>query len=277
IALVGVYFLARSAFYPGHAPKNVQVPHVRGLTEAEAVRMLGDAGLKVGNITRSFEDEHEPGIVIDQTPDVGTTVATATSVNLTVSKGKKEVEVVDVVGKHIDAAEAALSDAGLRAGSIEERFSDSVPENHVISQKISPEGKIKEGTSVGLVVSKGPEAEEEPEEEEPAETPEDEETQRPPDPVVQITMDESYEAQDPAERRLIVRVTAQGARKDQKIRIIQSDDTALRMEVESRTLGPGETMERPLVIVGNASVEIYHEGNLVYTNTFTVEEPIPTQ
>ncbi|MFO7945505.1 MAG: Stk1 family PASTA domain-containing Ser/Thr kinase [Armatimonadota bacterium] len=270
IALVAVYFLARSAFYPGHAPKNVQVPHVRGMSEAEAISRLQEAGLKVGNISRSYEDEHEPGTVIDQTPDVGTTVATATSVNLTVSKGKKEVEVVDVVGKHIDAAQAALSDAGLQVGAIEDRFSNSVPENHVISQGISPEGKVKEGTSVGLVVSKGPETEEEPDEEEPDE-PTDEEAQRPPDPVVQITMDESYDAQDPAERRLIVRVTAQGTSKEQKIRIIQSDDTALRMEVENRTLGPGETMERPLVIVGNASVEIYHEGNLVYTNTFAVE------
>lgn len=272
IALLGVYWLARAAFYPGHAPKNVQVPLVRGLPKTEAIAKIQDAELKVGEISEKYAENETPGTVVSQTPDVGATVATGTQVNITVSKGREEVPVIDVGGKHIDAAETALSDAGLQMGMIERKFNENVPENHVISQAIAPGGKVVKGTSVDLVVSKGPEEEQEPEEqEETGEETGEEEQERPTDPIVQITMDETYQPQDPAERRLIVRVTAQGTTQDQTVRIIQSDDTAPRMEVDSRQLQPGETMERPLIIVGNATVEVYNEGSLVYTNTFPVE------
>ncbi len=279
LALAGVVWLAKAAFYPGHAPKNVQVPMLKGLAEAEAVEQLTEAGLTLGHVTYVYEDNEPAGTVIAQNPEVGATVKTETAVNITVNKGKKEVAVIDVVGKDFDAAKALLAEAGLQPGRIEWNFSDEVAANRVISQAIAPNAKVEEGTAVDLVVSKGPEEEAEPEEEpEGAEGPvgeEPAEEERPADPLVEITEDEAYQPANPKERRVLVRITAQGTQEGQAIKIILSDDMSPRLQVASPTLNPGDSVEIPVIIAGNAKVEIHHQDKVVHSDTFMVEEPAP--
>lgn len=66
--------------------------------------------------------------------------------------------VPNVVGMDIDTAKKAIEDAGLAVGSVTEEYSDDVSENDVISQSVSPDdGRQQLGTSIDLVVSKGPE------------------------------------------------------------------------------------------------------------------------
>ena len=66
--------------------------------------------------------------------------------------------VPSVVGMDVDTAKKAIEDAGLSVGSVTEEYSDSVSENDVISQSVSPDdGRQQLGTSIDLVVSKGPE------------------------------------------------------------------------------------------------------------------------
>ncbi len=276
LALAGVAWLAKAAFYPGHAPKNVQVPMLKGLAEAEAVGQLTEAGLTLGHVTYVYEDDEPAGTVVAQNPEVGATVKTETAVNITVNKGKQEVTVIDVVGKDFDAAKALLAEAGLQPGRIEWNFSDEVAANRVISQKIDPDAKVEEGTAVDLVVSKGPEEEAEPEEE--PEGPVGDEPageERPADPRVEITEDEAYQAASPNERRLLVRITAQGTQEGQAIKVILSDDMSPRLQVGSYTLNPGDSEEAQVIINGNARVEIYHEDKVVHSDTFMVEEPAP--
>ena len=277
IALAGVLWLAKAAFYPGHAAKNVQVPMVKGLTEADAREELDRAGLVVGRVDYAEEDGEPVGTVISQSPEVGATVKTQTTVNIVVNRGKKEVAVLNVVGKDLDTAKALLTEAGLKAGGLDWMHSEEVAANRVISQAIEPEARVAEGTSVDLVVSKGPEEAEQPDESEEATVPGADEAvedgERSADPLVEVKEDQTYQPASSAERRLLVRVTAQGTKEGQEIHVILSDDVHTRLDMGARTLNPGNSEEIPIIITGNATVEVLHEGNSVYSEPFMLESP----
>ena len=63
--------------------------------------------------------------------------------------------VPDVVTLHSDAAKISLEDAGLKYHESDRVFSDSVPRDVIISQSIKNGEKVKRGTVVDVVVSKG--------------------------------------------------------------------------------------------------------------------------
>ncbi len=279
LALAGVVWLAKAAFYHGHAPKNVQVPMLKGLAEAEAVQQLTEAGLSLGQVSYEETEASPAGIIIAQSPEGGATVRTETAVNITVSKGKQEVTVIDVVGKDLDTAKALLAEAGLHPGRIEWNFSDQVAANRVISQAIAPNAKVEGGAAVDLVVSKGPEEEAGPEQPPAGATgptgDQSAQEQRPADPLVEITKDEAHQPANPKERRLLVRITAQGTEEGQAIKVILSDSMSPRLQVASPTLNPGDSVEIPVIINGNAKVEVHHQGKVVHSDTFMLEEPMP--
>lgn len=277
MALGGVVWLAKMAFYSGQETTNVQVPMLRGMTEAEAVEDLTTAGLTLGQVTSAYEDDQPPGIVISQSPEAGATVKANTAVNITVNRGKEEVQVVDVVGKDLDAARALLGEAGLLVGNISWRFSDEVPANRVMRQAIEVGAKIPEGNAVDLVVSKGPEEPDEPEDmPDTSVTPPvgPEEEDRPvTDPLVSMKLNETYPGASPAERQVLVRITAQAGRDGQSIKVMLSDDLSARLQADSRKLNPGDTVEIPVIITGNATVEVYHNDKVVHSETFMLGEP----
>jgi len=276
LALAGVVWLAKAAFYPGHVGKNVQVPMVKGLPEAEAVEALTSAGLQLGHVTYVYEDSAPAGTVIAQSPDVGATVQTETAVNITVNKGKREVVVVDVAGRDLDRAKALLGEAGLQPGRIDWNFSDEIPANRVISQSIRANARVEEGTAVDLVVSKGPEEAAPPAQDVKPDTGvlgEDTGVEtRPADPLVQITKDETYPATKPRERRLLVRIAAQGTQDGQKVKVLLSDERSPRLLVQEKTLNPGDSVEIPVIIEGNATVEVQHNEHVVRSDTFMMDQ-----
>ena len=67
----------------------VTVPYVVGKTQAAASSALTSAGLNVGTITQAYSSTVASGNVISQSPVSGTSVASGTAVNLTVSKGTR--------------------------------------------------------------------------------------------------------------------------------------------------------------------------------------------
>ncbi|BAC72050.1 serine/threonine protein kinase [Streptomyces avermitilis] len=68
----------------GKAPQQVAVPNLGGQSLKDAKKALQDAGLNVGNITGSQDDN---AIVIASDPQAGTQVAQGTAVNLTAAGG----------------------------------------------------------------------------------------------------------------------------------------------------------------------------------------------
>ena len=142
--------------------ENIEMPDVRGLKRADAIAKLEKMGLKVGRVTERNSDDEEAGVIIASDPRAGTKVTKGLSIDLVVSKGKKEKKaaVPDVTGLPLESARKALGNAGFKVGGVEKKASKQAA-GTVISQ--SPAGGVDAiaGESVHLVVAEaGKETEE---------------------------------------------------------------------------------------------------------------------
>lgn len=136
-------------------PERYDVPAIVGSTRADAVAALADLTLVPGEVTRRFNENVPRGQVVSQQPAAGTEVKRGAEVSFVVSKGRRPIEVPDVVGDSRQTAAETVEAAGLvpRFG---ESFSDEVDKGRVISQEPS-EGTLFRGDTVSIVVSLGPE------------------------------------------------------------------------------------------------------------------------
>lgn len=131
----------------------VEVPEVTDADIDEAVRILEDAGLEVGEIHETYDDYVPAGIVMGTDPAASEEVPEGSSVDLVISKGPEAVEVPDVVGESEDDAIAMLEDRGF-GWSIETRDS-AEPEGTVIEQYPEAGEEVEPGTMVDLIISTG--------------------------------------------------------------------------------------------------------------------------
>lgn len=71
-------------------PSEVTVPSLAyEQTEQNAIRMLKEVGLQVGEITREYSDLVQAGYVIQQDPPPGSRVQVGTAVSLVISRGRE--------------------------------------------------------------------------------------------------------------------------------------------------------------------------------------------
>jgi serine/threonine-protein kinase len=136
-------------------PREVEMPDVIGLPLPEARDLIEEAGLEVGDISRTPSDEEE-GTVIDSSFPPGAQVQTGTEIDLEVSSGPQLV-VPDVVGLSEDDAVATLEEAGLQADPITEPSDQEA--GIVIAQEPGAGVPVEEGDVVQIVVSEGPQEE----------------------------------------------------------------------------------------------------------------------
>ena len=134
--------------------ENIEMPDVRGLKQADAIAKIEKMGLKVGRISERTSDEEEAGVVIASDPRAGTRVTKGETVDLVISKGKKEkkASVPDVTGLPLEAARKALTSAGFKVGSVEKKASKQAV-GTVISQSPSGGAEALSGESIHLVVA----------------------------------------------------------------------------------------------------------------------------
>jgi len=136
-------------------PGNGQVPDLSGKTEREAEEYLIANGFKLGDVTPGPSDLEE-GKVYEQYPSAGTTLKEGSTVDIKVSDGSKaKVKVPYLVGKDIDDAKSALSDAGLKLGKIDYDSSSTYDVNEVMWQEYDADEEVEKGTSVDITVSEG--------------------------------------------------------------------------------------------------------------------------
>ncbi len=103
----------------------------------------------------TYSDDVKKGIIISQDKDTGEVLEEGSKISITISKGIEQVKVPDVTGKSKETAEKKIKDAKLKSTSSEE-YSDSVSKGKVISQSIKGGKKVDKGSTVALVISKGP-------------------------------------------------------------------------------------------------------------------------
>ena len=128
------------------------VPNVVGITQAAAQTAITTAGLSLGTVTSTNSQTVPIGIVISQTPAPGTKVAAGSPVNLVVSLG---AAVPNVVGLPQDAAQTAITSAGLTVGTVTTANSATVAIGAIISQTPTAGDNVAPGSAVALIVAEG--------------------------------------------------------------------------------------------------------------------------
>jgi eukaryotic-like serine/threonine-protein kinase len=131
------------------------VPQVRNLTVNQAQDALLRAHLTYGRAIRQYDETVPRGKVIGSNPSAGRRESPQTLVDLVVSRGPQPIHVRDWTGLGADRAERVLKAQHLDVVLGEPQYSDHVPEGHVLSQD-PPAGVLHRGDVVHLVVSKGP-------------------------------------------------------------------------------------------------------------------------
>ncbi|MFI7017660.1 Stk1 family PASTA domain-containing Ser/Thr kinase [Streptomyces sp. NPDC050164] len=132
-----------------------EVPPLLAKTQAQAEDRLADAGLELGKVEHAYSDTVERGTVISSDPKAGTRIRGNDSVSLTISDGPENVRVPALEGRRLDKARSLLKEDGLEPGMVTREFSEDVPKGSVISARPADGTKVRAGTAVALVVSKG--------------------------------------------------------------------------------------------------------------------------
>jgi len=134
-------------------PREVVVPSVAGMTLEEARRAADEVNLVVEVVGRERSRSVERGGIISQDPATGVLIE-GEAIAVILSKGPPLVRVPAVAGRDVADAMAALEAARLVVGERSEEWSVEHEAGTVIRATIR--GRVTEGTTVGLVVSRGP-------------------------------------------------------------------------------------------------------------------------
>ena len=150
--------LTAGAWWLG-AGRWTSTPSLLGLEVAAAEARAAEAGLGIEVADElQYSETMAAGLVLETDPGPGEQVRRGGTVGVVLSAGPERFEVPEVVGLDRAAAEAALVEASLVAGEVEERFDEQVAEGIVVEQGVAPGEQVREGAAVPFVVSKGPEA-----------------------------------------------------------------------------------------------------------------------
>ena len=137
-------------------PKQVDVPDVAGLAEADAIAQIEAAELTPGSKSQANSDSVAAGSVVGTNPAAGTTVDAKSTVDYVVSLGVEQVTVPDLVDLTEADATAALESAGLATGSAATAFDEAIVAGNVVSQDPAAGSDVDKGSTVDYVVSEGP-------------------------------------------------------------------------------------------------------------------------
>ncbi|MFI7137962.1 Stk1 family PASTA domain-containing Ser/Thr kinase [Streptomyces massasporeus] len=132
-----------------------KVPPLLAKTQDEAEDRLQDAGLEVGKVSHAHSDTVKRGTIIGTNPEPGARIRVNDSVSFTISDGPETVRVPALAGRKLGTAQDQLRDDGLEPGMVTREFSEEVPRGSVISARPADGTKVRAGTAVALVVSKG--------------------------------------------------------------------------------------------------------------------------
>jgi eukaryotic-like serine/threonine-protein kinase len=138
----------------GTGPSSVPVPRLYGRTPAQAEAVLQGAGLSLGTVTRDYNNDVAQGSIFFQNPSGGANVEPGTAVNATVSLGPEQVEVPEVYGLSVAAAQTALSNAGLNSTPIEVEGDEEA--GTALSTDPGVGAMLDPGSTVSLYYSAGP-------------------------------------------------------------------------------------------------------------------------
>ena len=134
----------------GPAPRTV--PSLVGLSAADAQAQIESAGLVFGQLGDEFSPTVPIGAVTRQDPAPGVQVQKGATVSVAISKGPDVVAVPDIAGKPLQAAQDALSGAGLAVGVVTGDPAGVVTAATVGGNPVAAGQALPRGTAVDLTV-----------------------------------------------------------------------------------------------------------------------------
>ncbi|MGE5459207.1 MAG: Stk1 family PASTA domain-containing Ser/Thr kinase [Solirubrobacterales bacterium] len=137
-------------------PHDVKVPGVVGLSVQEAQAKLEDAGLTVRIAKGRYDPQAPVDQVLSQRPDPTTEIREGSLVVLVPSLGPPPVKVPDLLGMTVSDARSALERLGLQLGEPTERYDEKSKAGEIIGQGTTAKDKVPQGSTIEVVVSKGP-------------------------------------------------------------------------------------------------------------------------
>ena len=135
--------------------KIVQVPNLKGVSLRQAELMLGEEGLKVGEINWIPSDSFPENVVVNSSPSFGLSVPLGMSVNLKVSLGVSPDTVMmpNLAGKSLEEAKNILKELSLEIGETRYEVKNELPPGTILEQFPEEGTKIQRGSNIELTVS----------------------------------------------------------------------------------------------------------------------------
>ena len=158
LVILAVLATGVSAWWLAAGPgRTVPVPDVVGMTVDEATAVLDGAGIALDVTGEAFSETAPVGSIAATDPAAGDSVRTEGTVTATISRGPERYEVPDVEGLDPTQAATEITAAKLVVGSTRQEFDDRAPAGTVAGTAPKAGSVAKPGTSVDIIVSKGPE------------------------------------------------------------------------------------------------------------------------
>ena len=139
----------------GGAPSLIEIPDLTGSMQAQALEDLQALGFKVG-IENSADASVPAGSVIRTQPSSNTVINPDSLVTIIVSVGPEAFPIPYVLDIETERALYVVEESGFSIGQLLEVNDDITPRGFVISQNPVAGTKMSPGSSVDLVISKGP-------------------------------------------------------------------------------------------------------------------------
>lgn len=136
-------------------PEQFRAPAMVGMSVPRARVLLGQEGLRLGNIAYVRSSAQRENLVLAQDPPAGAAVEKQGRVDLLVSRGGPDRRKVmpDLVGRSLEEARRALEQNGFRVSSVRKRRDRSLPPGRVLRQFPLPGYPVLEKDNISLVVS----------------------------------------------------------------------------------------------------------------------------
>ena len=146
-----VSYVAFSLFVRGGV---TPTPELLGLDEKEAEAMLADQGLRLAWSEEGdrYDDRVPAGHILMQRPRAGTLVKRGRTVTVVLSRGPQLIEVPEVIGEALQAAQVTLVAAGLRLGRTVSVYGER-PNGTVAAQRPAGGARAERDAAVDLFLS----------------------------------------------------------------------------------------------------------------------------
>jgi serine/threonine-protein kinase len=135
---------------------SVIIPSVTELPQADAIKLLKHAQIKVSRILTQYSANVPGGYALSTEPEAGTSITKGSSVVLNVSRGRRPIAAVSVpyvIGFSVANAETSL--AKFRV-AVQQQTSGAQAPGHVLSQDPISGTLLKPGSSVTITVADAP-------------------------------------------------------------------------------------------------------------------------